>query len=184
MDLDSMIAVLEAAKRGEEIEVLNSAGWHICVNPEFSFPMDRYRIAPKKEMTLVEELRKALSLPHYTTAIDQLKAGYELQIKTLREALEAAEELNNVGLFNAAEGQITRVNDLRKAALSLPHDTSALQHASHEERLRLDALVKDAERYRWLLDYGKPDLWVRYARMESYDDVEAAIDAAIKGSHG
>ena len=56
MNLDQMIEVLQAAKRGEEIEVLNSAGWVICVNPEFSFPMDRYRVAPK-EMTLVEELR-------------------------------------------------------------------------------------------------------------------------------
>ena len=77
----------------------------------------------------------------------------------LREAIEA--EYRERGSLTTGEAY---------AAMKLPHDTSAL-----------DELRKDAERYRWLLDYGKPDLWVRCARMDSYDDVEAAIDAAMKG---
>ena len=54
MDIDSMIAVLEAAKNGEKIETANVCGEWTEVT--FSnFP--NYRIAPKKEMTLVEQLR-------------------------------------------------------------------------------------------------------------------------------
>ncbi len=44
----------------------------------------------------------------------------------------------------------------------------------------LEAVCRDAERYRWLLDFGKPNLWVRCGGMNAYDDVEAAIDAAMR----
>ena len=58
MNLDSMIAVLEAAKRGEAIEKQDACGhWSECINPKFSFPISHYRIAPKKERNLVEQLR-------------------------------------------------------------------------------------------------------------------------------
>ena len=43
-----------------------------------------------------------------------------------------------------------------------------------------DALKADAERYRWLLNYGSPHLWHECSYMDSYDGVEAAIDTAIK----
>jgi len=62
MNIDEMLEVLQAAKRGEEIEVR----YH-CEIPEswrdvgtidvWNFSSCDYRIAPKKEMTLVEELR-------------------------------------------------------------------------------------------------------------------------------
>lgn len=42
-------------------------------------------------------------------------------------------------------------------------------------------VVRDAERYRWLLNCGKPSLWKFCADTDSYDDAEAAIDAAMKG---
>jgi len=38
---------------------------------------------------------------------------------------------------------------------------------------------RDAERYRWLLDCGTTNLWIQCGRMDSYDTVEAFIDAAI-----
>ena len=59
MTLDDMIAVLEAAKRGEKIEWMNyaSKSWDTYKFAEFNFVDYEYRIAPKKEMTLVEELR-------------------------------------------------------------------------------------------------------------------------------
>jgi hypothetical protein len=57
MTLDDMIAVLEAAKRGEKIEYKVNGMWCPCDHPVFNFYSNEYRIAPKKEMTLVEELR-------------------------------------------------------------------------------------------------------------------------------
>ena len=69
MTIDEMLEVLQAAKRGEKIEVLkerfdpcevpdHTDVWKPIVGPVlFNMPMDRYRIAPKKETTLVEELR-------------------------------------------------------------------------------------------------------------------------------
>ena len=58
MNIDDMIAVLEAAKRGEDIEAKNpvTAVWEPIDASRFNF-FD-YRIAPKPQMTLVEELRE------------------------------------------------------------------------------------------------------------------------------
>ncbi len=61
--------------------------------------------------------REALSLPHDTSALNQLKAGYELQIKTLREALEE---------IAAFSGRMSPNRILAKEALdSLSHDTTS-----------------------------------------------------------
>ena len=57
MKIDEMIAVLEAAKRGEKIEWNNQGQWVLWRPEQFNFIGYTYRIAPKKEMTLVEELR-------------------------------------------------------------------------------------------------------------------------------
>ena len=59
MNIDDMIAVLEAAKRGEEIQWLNLSDdmWVTWKHKVFNFADYTYRIAPKKEMTLVDELR-------------------------------------------------------------------------------------------------------------------------------
>jgi hypothetical protein len=77
MDIDSMIEVLRAAKRGEQIEKQDACGhWSECINPKFSFPISHYRIAPKKEMTLVEELRKYYDqhkAPVYKEAADRIE---------------------------------------------------------------------------------------------------------------
>jgi hypothetical protein len=55
MDLDSMIEVLQAAKRGEKIEWEVRPGvWGIA--PSFNFAGYEYRIAPK-QMTLVDKAR-------------------------------------------------------------------------------------------------------------------------------
>jgi hypothetical protein len=60
MNIDDMIAVLEAAKRGEKIEYrgVESGIWKLCTEqPVWNFSTNDYRIAPKPQMTLVEELR-------------------------------------------------------------------------------------------------------------------------------
>ncbi len=60
MTLDEMIAVLEAAKRGEKIEfreVGTNNRWESNTNPFWGFNEFEYRVAPK--MTLVEELQLA-----------------------------------------------------------------------------------------------------------------------------
>ncbi len=44
----------------------------------------------------------------------------------------------------------------------------------------VEALRADAERYRWLLNFGKQELWYLCADTNSYDGVEAEIDAAMR----
>ena len=58
MDIDSMIAVLEAAKNGEKIECKHKVSdyWEHAITPHWDFMTKDYRIAPK-QMTLIEELR-------------------------------------------------------------------------------------------------------------------------------
>ncbi len=59
MTLDEMIEVLTAAKNGEAIEYEPKSGiWMTTNPPEWDFSSFNYRIAPKKEVTLVEELRE------------------------------------------------------------------------------------------------------------------------------
>ena len=67
MSLDDMIAVLEAAKRGEKIEVWKGA-WETMIDNRFNIPLWNYRIAPKPQMTLVDELRMSFSI----TPLDSL----------------------------------------------------------------------------------------------------------------
>jgi len=66
MNLDEMIEVLEAAHRGEKIELEVQTGiWIIPEDPKWNFRDFNYRIAPKSgtyTMTLVEELRGAFLL--------------------------------------------------------------------------------------------------------------------------
>jgi hypothetical protein len=68
MKIPEMIAVLEAAERGEQIEYRSygssfSDPWGKCLgSPKWDFSHLEYRIAPKKEVTLVEELRKIYEL--------------------------------------------------------------------------------------------------------------------------
>jgi hypothetical protein len=81
MTLDEMIAVLEAAKRGEKIEMRHGEyDWMPNKTPTFNFEQCDYRIAPKK--TLVEELRDAAVF----------KAGKALDVDVLKEQLTAVEK--------------------------------------------------------------------------------------------
>ena len=119
MDIDSMVEVLQAAKRGEKIEVITTSkeGWCEVPNPEFTFPMDRYRIAPKKEMTLVEELRNIGSfLPSNlcNRAADEIVElrlavhNRDNRIEELEAALAVADEGRNYA--NALLSQLTKIN--------------------------------------------------------------------------
>ena len=97
MNLDDMIAVLEAAKRGEKIEVLkerfdpreapdHTDVWKPIVGPVlFNMPMDRYRIAPKKEMTLAEEARRIVACVNICEGLDTelLEAGISAMKSTV-----------------------------------------------------------------------------------------------------
>jgi hypothetical protein len=59
MNLKEMIEILQAAERGEKIEVqtdMQSGVWQPWKGTVLHFDLN-YRIAPKKEMTLVEELK-------------------------------------------------------------------------------------------------------------------------------
>jgi hypothetical protein len=62
MTIDEMLEVLQAAKRGETVEcrLCGASTWKpIPFNqPSWAFDKFDYRIAPKKEMTLVERARE------------------------------------------------------------------------------------------------------------------------------
>ena len=57
MKIDEMIEVLQAAKRGEKIEVREGGSWYEHLDGAWNFDAKDYRIAPKKERGLVEQLR-------------------------------------------------------------------------------------------------------------------------------
>jgi DNA-binding NarL/FixJ family response regulator len=60
MNINEMIEVLQAAERGEKIEMsTTTSGWQRTEDPLWNFGVCDYRIAPKKEITLVEALRQA-----------------------------------------------------------------------------------------------------------------------------
>ncbi len=64
MELKEIIEVLQAAERGESIEFASATGtnWKTVIgDPVWAFNQYKYRIAPKKEMTLVEELRGVMN---------------------------------------------------------------------------------------------------------------------------
>jgi len=58
MEIKDMIEVLQAYERGEQIEYRNDdRNWEIATHPSWSFKDFEYRIATKKEPSIVEELR-------------------------------------------------------------------------------------------------------------------------------
>jgi hypothetical protein len=56
----------------------------------------------------------------------------------------------------------------------------ALHAAVDAMAQELEAAKRDAERFNHLLNYGSPEFWQRCGKMNAYDDVVAAIDAARK----
>ena len=59
MEIKQIIAVLEAFERGEKIEVQTDGWiWLTWSGKQFHMDLD-YRIAPKKELSLVDALRQA-----------------------------------------------------------------------------------------------------------------------------
>ncbi len=83
----------------------------------------------------VNTAHEALSIPNNTSALDQLKAGYELRIKTLREMV--ARWMCDEGWDQCDMDEVDR--------LDATQDTSTL-----------DALVNDAERMKKLLTLDSP----------------------------
>jgi hypothetical protein len=83
---DQMIEVLTAAKNGEAIEFCIDGLWHEASTPQWNFQVYDYRIAPKKEMTLVERLRHGLKA-HCLLDMDDVKLAAD-RIKILEEMME------------------------------------------------------------------------------------------------
>ena len=86
MDLDQMIEVLQAAKRGEKIEVLTHDQWvEIEAGKSFDFYY-KHRIAPKPQMTLVEEARAASTcgdglFSRLADRIEELEKAFQITVK-------------------------------------------------------------------------------------------------------
>ena len=79
MTYDEMIAVIEAAKRGEEIEYRECERdkWRSALNPKFDFHLNEYRAKPK---------------PKYKHYID-LDGTCMVEIKALEDAVSLIDEI-------------------------------------------------------------------------------------------
>ena len=88
MTLDEMIEVLTAYKNGEKIECgyNDTNHWTPCNEPPWNFSITDYRIAPKKEMTLVERLRYQASISGGDWGATMNRAAN--RIKILEEMME------------------------------------------------------------------------------------------------
>ena len=98
MKIDDMIAVLEAAKRGEKIEFSNTTNgfWLPHETPVWKFDTYDYRIAPKPQMTLVEELRLA----------DRHRRHMEDLFRRAADRIEELTKINHVGLGYATTDEL------------------------------------------------------------------------------
>jgi len=103
MKISEMIAVLEAAEKGAKIEWCDYDGkWYPAECPIWAFDDFEYRIAPKKEMTLVEELR--MYLPMFPTKLNDCVARAADRIEELEKwplpditSFTASELSNEIG---------------------------------------------------------------------------------------
>jgi hypothetical protein len=87
MKIPEMIAVLEAAERGEQIEYEVKPDLWMTTVPEWDFSAFNYRIAPKKqELSLVEELRTLN--PQFYSEWKDLAARAAKRIHALEEMME------------------------------------------------------------------------------------------------
>ena len=80
MKISEMIEVLQAYERGEQIEfqAFKDVWSPVGIAPSWNFCLINYRIAPKKELSLVEELRRVgncvrLGGPLYLRAADRIE---------------------------------------------------------------------------------------------------------------
>ena len=101
MQISEMIAVLEAAQRGEAIEFAakGGSGWLPNTDDYFNFCSCDYRIAPKKEMTLVEILR--------TVDLSWTDFG-----DLCTKAADRIEELESSGLLVALQERIAELEKM------------------------------------------------------------------------
>jgi len=103
----------------------------------------------------------------------------QAHMQQLRDLVTTAHE--------SKESFIARVKSILNECNTSALDAYVESKLAGEKQLRRDleafyaGAAVDAKRYRWLLNCGKPVLWVQCARMDSYDDVESAIDEAMKG---
>jgi hypothetical protein len=90
--IDEMIEVLRAAKRGEDIQWLTPDDlWVPWRTQQFNFVAYQYRIAPKPQMTLVEELRSYCNNPdrplmmalfnRAADRIEELEKAFQITVK-------------------------------------------------------------------------------------------------------
>ena len=104
MNIEQMIEVLQAAQRGEEIEfryIHSSKGWNPNTADAYDFAHYDYRIAPKKEMSLVEELREwSKSSQHFLFSkaadrIEELELEKSYCLKNEKKRIARIEELES-----------------------------------------------------------------------------------------
>jgi hypothetical protein len=87
MDIDSMIAVLEAAKAGKKIQINVSGKWtDLDANPSFGAPINSYRVKPEpREWDIAVHKRNNRPYPPDWLSHDSANSW---EIVRVREVLE------------------------------------------------------------------------------------------------
>jgi hypothetical protein len=86
-----MIAVLEAFERGEKVDLEVTWGtWVTQEDPQWNFRDFNYRIAPKKEMTLVEKLRAI----HSSSDVVEIIYAAADRITEIEKEVEELKQIN------------------------------------------------------------------------------------------
>ncbi|HLV16000.1 MAG TPA: hypothetical protein VKY70_00865 [Pseudomonas sp.] len=177
-------------KKASVLKDANVGYYSSCEPPEAKHQPDAFEIA-RHSKRLVEQLREELSAA--TAERDQLRAEAE----RLRMQLAAC---GVVALANTPESA-AKARDMHPDYMSAScQDVMRVVDREMALRAEVEALRKDAERYRWLrkgesddvavvrglgaMDYGMSAVAYTHSEEIDGDDLDAAIDAAMAAKEG
>lgn len=118
----------------------------------------------------------------------------------LRDELEAFQASNdirgaevdrlraeNAALLAANRDCLTHFEDMRQEYTGMAHFVADLRAVFSLNECGFTELMnaaiqaqEDAVRYRWMLDHASAEEWREWGKMDAYDDVERAIDEAMR----
>ena len=124
------------------------------------------------------EWREAVTLLHRRSAVEAERDALQRQVQEM--ALQALAD-------DTQHREVEAERDALLAAIPegcTPADAATLRAANHQLAAERDALRADAERYRWLRkkENAENDAWNLFGPYSSPQEIDAAIDAAMKGT--
>lgn len=93
----------------------------------------------------------------------------------------------NAALLAANRDCLTHFEDMRQEYTGMAHFVADLRAVFSLNECGLTELMnaaiqaqEDAVRFRWMLDHASAEQWREWGKMDAYDDVERAIDDAMR----